>query len=97
MQASKNAVDRLQVLAELSKPAEVGARALAFLIARVEDLYTQSQQHSNSVETMDTEVERIEAWKGEQVEDISTMFFMGDMLCGTNSTLPSDWGNYGRF
>ncbi|KAI0459052.1 hypothetical protein F5B21DRAFT_457047 [Xylaria acuta] len=95
MQAAKDAVDRLQALAELSKPAEVGARALAFLIARIESLATLSQQQNNPIETMDTTIQRMEAWKAEQVEDISSMFSMSGMLCSTNMLL-SDWGSYRR-
>ncbi|KAI8944330.1 hypothetical protein F4801DRAFT_595034 [Xylaria longipes] len=97
MQAAKGAVDRLQVLAELSKPAEVGARALTFLIARIEYSATQCQQQNNSIEAEDNTIQMVEAWKGKQVEDISSIFTMSDMLCGTNSTLQLDWGDYGRF
>ncbi|RYC61058.1 hypothetical protein CHU98_g5136 [Xylaria longipes] len=85
MQAAKGAVDRLQVLAELSKPAEVGARALAFLIARIEYSATQCQQQNNSIEAEDNTIQMVEAWKGKQVEDISSIFTMSDMLCGTNT------------
>ncbi|KAI0864624.1 hypothetical protein F4860DRAFT_501254 [Xylaria cubensis] len=95
MQAAKDAVDRLNVLAEHSKPADAGARALAFLIARIERSSTQSHRQSESTETIDSAIQMVEIWKEGQLEDINSMFTMSDILCGTNTTLLSEWGSYG--
>ncbi|KAI1741706.1 hypothetical protein F4680DRAFT_446712 [Xylaria scruposa] len=96
MQEAKKAVDRLKVLAELSKPADAGARALAFLIARIECSTAQSERQSKSAETMDNTIEMVEIWEEGQLEEMNSMFTVADMLYNTNSTLSSEWSSYGR-
>ncbi|TGJ81634.1 hypothetical protein E0Z10_g7124 [Xylaria hypoxylon] len=88
IQAIKDAVERLQALAELSKMAESGAQALASLIARIEFPSTQGQHQSNIIGTIDPTIQLIEAWKEEQMGNIGGAF----TVRGTNSTFPVNWG-----
>ncbi|KAI1422484.1 hypothetical protein F5Y12DRAFT_762797 [Xylaria sp. FL1777] len=91
LQAVKNAVERLQGLADLSKMAEAGARALASLIAKFELPSAQSQYQSNTMGTIDSTTQFIDAWNGEKAENIGGVFSMNDVLYGTSSTFPVNW------
>ncbi|KAF2969702.1 hypothetical protein GQX73_g3822 [Xylaria multiplex] len=92
MQAIRDAVERLQSLAEFSKMAEAGARALASLIARVEYPSTQPQQQSSIMRAIDPTMQLIDSWKGEQIGSINGVFTVTDVLRGTHSSLPVNWG-----
>ncbi|KAI0400031.1 hypothetical protein F4802DRAFT_586906 [Xylaria palmicola] len=95
IQAARDAVNRLQAIAELSKMAEVGARALASMIARAEHSSKPAHQGSTAMAPDNTTIEMIEAWTGDQVDDIGGMFTVNDVLYGTGSTLPINWEDFG--
>ncbi|KAI1310674.1 hypothetical protein F5Y03DRAFT_392120 [Xylaria venustula] len=93
IQATKDAVKRLQVFADVSKMAHAASQALVSLIAKVEDPPTHPSPQCDILNTIDPTVQFMDAWKGYDMGNSGDIFTMGGAIFDSSSTFTGNWGS----